>query len=115
DAEIDFLGFSLPDAVSAALAGLDAVIVRSPLSIGPGAGTGPQDLRTLAAEVQVDAVVTGTLLRVGNQVRLSAQLVAVPEGSLLWSHTMHAPVDDLFQLQDALTNAIVSALHVPLT
>jgi len=115
DAEIDFLGFSLPDAVSAALAGLDAVIVRSPLSIGPGAGTGPQDLRMLAAEVQVDAVVTGTLLRVGNQVRVSAQLVAVPEGSLLWSHTMHAPVDDLFQLQDALTNAIVSALHVPLT
>ncbi len=115
DAEIDFLGFSLPDAVSAALASLDSVVVRSPLSAGTGGGTGAQDLRALAAEVQVDAVVTGTLLRVGGQVRVAARLVAMPEGSLLWSHTMQAPVDDLFHLQDALTNAIVSALHVSLS
>ncbi|HEX7085823.1 MAG TPA: FlgO family outer membrane protein [Vicinamibacterales bacterium] len=115
DTEIDFLGFSLPDAVSAALASLDSVVVRSPLSAGAGGGTGPQDLRTLATEAQVDAVVTGTLLRVGNQVRVAARLVAVPDGSLLWSHTIQAPVDDLFHLQDALTNAIVSALHVPLS
>ncbi len=89
-------------------------IVRSSLSAGPATPSGP-DLPALARQVQVDAVVTGSLLRAGNEVRVSAQLVAVPEGSLLWSHTIQAPIHDLFQLQDALTHAIVSALHVPLS
>ena len=114
DADTDFLAFSLPDAVSAALSGLESVIVRSSLSAGPASPSGP-DLPALARQVQVDAVVTGSLLRAGNELRVSAQLVAVPEGSLLWSHTIQAPIHDLFQLQDALTHAIVSALHVPLT
>ncbi len=114
DADTDFLAFSLPDAVSAALSGLESVLVRSTLSATPPSGSA-MDLQALARTAQVDAVVTGTLLRAGNEVRLSAQLVAVPDGSLLWSHTIQAPVTDLFQLQDALTNAIVSALHVPLS
>ena len=45
---------------------------------------------------------------------MSAQLVEVPQGSVVWSRTIQAPVQDLFQLQDALTHAIVSSLHVPL-
>ncbi len=114
DPDTDFLAFSLPDAVSAALSGLESVLVRSTLTAIPTSGSTP-DLQALARNAQVDAVVTGTLLRAGNEVRLSAQLVAVPDGSLLWSHTIQAPVNDLFQLQDALTNAIVSALHVPLS
>ena len=114
DADTDFLAFSLPDAVSAALAGLESVVVRSSLSAGPATPSGP-DLPALARQVQVDAVVTGSLMRAGNEVRVSAQLVAVPEGSLLWSHTIQAPIHDLFQLQDTLAQAIVSALHVPLT
>jgi tetratricopeptide (TPR) repeat protein len=69
----------------------------------------------MAEQVGVDAVVTGTLLRVAQEVRVTAQLVEVPQGSVTWSHAVQAPVHDLFQLQDALTNAIVSSLHVPLT
>ena len=114
DPDTDFLAFSLPDAVSSALSGLESVVVRSSLSAGPATQSGP-DLPALARQVQVDAVVTGSLMRAGNEVRVSAQLVAVPEGSLLWSHTIQAPIHDLFQLQDALTQAIVAALHVPLT
>jgi eukaryotic-like serine/threonine-protein kinase len=114
DPDTDFLAFSLPDAVSAALAGVESVVVRATMSAAAAAGGSP-DLAALARHAQVDAVVTGTLLRAGGEVRLSAQLVAVPDGSLLWAHTIQAPVHDLFQLQDALTHAIVSALHVPLS
>ena len=115
DPDTDFLSFSLPDAVSAALAGLESVVVRSSLSAALPVGATAPDLQSLARQAQVDAVVTGSLLRAGSEVRVSAQLVAVPEGSLLWSHTIQAPVHDLFQLQDALTQAIVAALHVPLS
>lgn len=114
DPDTDFLGFGLADAVSASLASLDSIVVRSSLSAAHLAG-GLLDFRALADEASVDVVVAGSLLRAGREVRVSAQLVAVPQGSLIWSHTIQAPVHDLFQLQDALTNAIVSALQVPLT
>jgi TolB-like protein/tetratricopeptide (TPR) repeat protein len=113
DADTDFLAFSLPDAVSAALSRLESVVVRSNLSVhAPGSSP---DLQALARLTQVDAVVTGSLLRAGGEVRLSAQLVSLPDGAILWSHTIQAPVTDLFQLQDALTHAVVSALHMPLS
>ena len=114
DPDTDFLGFSLADAVSSALAGIDSLVVRSSLSATQYAGATP-DPRTLAEQAQVDVALTGSLLRVGSQVRVAAQLVEVPDGALIWSHTLHAPVQDLFELQDTLTHAIVSALHVPLT
>ena len=114
DPDTDFLGFSLADAISASLAGLDSIVVRSSLTAVPLAGGAP-NLRAIAEEAAVDVVLTGSLFRVGSQVRVAAQLVEVPQGSLLWSHTIQAPVDDLFQLQDSITHAIVSSLHVPLT
>ncbi len=114
DPDTDFLGFSLADAISASLAGLDSIVVRSSLTAMQLAGDTP-NLRALADQAAVDVVLTGSLLRVGSQVRVAAQLVEVPQGSLLWSHTIQAPVEDLFQLQDSITHAIVSSLHVPLT
>ena len=100
DPDTDFLGFSLADAISASLAGLDSIVVRSSLTAVQLAG-GTPNLRAIAEQAAVDVVLTGSLLRVGSQVRVAAQLVEVPQGSLLWSHTIQAPVDDLFQLQDS--------------
>jgi eukaryotic-like serine/threonine-protein kinase len=114
DPDTDFLGFSLADAISASLAGLDSIVVRSSLTAMQLADAVP-NLRAIAEQAAVDVVLTGSLLRVGSQVRVAAQLVEVPHGSLLWSHTIQAPVDDLFQLQDSIAHAIVSSLHVPLT
>jgi serine/threonine protein kinase len=113
DPDIDFLCFSLADAVGSSLAGFDSLVVRS--SVGAVQASPTTDLRALAAQADVDVALLGSLLRVGAQVRVSAQLVEVPGGSILWSRTMQAPVEDLFQLQDTLAHAIVSSLHVPLT
>jgi eukaryotic-like serine/threonine-protein kinase len=113
DPDIDFLGFSLADAVASSLAALDSIVVRS--SLGAVQASPTTDLRALAAQADVDVALLGSLLRVGPQVRVSAQLVEVPGGSILWSRTIQAPVEDLFQLQDTLAHAIVSSLHVPLT
>jgi serine/threonine protein kinase len=113
DPDIDFLGFSLAEAVASSLSGFDSLVVRS--SLGAVQASPTTDLRALAAQADVDVALLGSLLRVGAQVRVSAQLVEVPGGSILWSRTIQAPVEDLFQLQDSLAHAIVSSLHVPLT
>jgi TolB-like protein len=114
DAETDFLGFSLPDAIANSLAGLRSLGVRSTAGAARFAG-GDLDFAHIAAEAHVDLVMTGTLLRAGDAIRVTTQLVGAPGGEVLWSHAAHATLRDVFQLQDDLVQRIVSSLSLPLT
>jgi eukaryotic-like serine/threonine-protein kinase len=114
DPETDFLAFSLPDAITTSLAGIGSMIVRSSASAARFAGETP-DIKALAVEADVDRVVMGTLLRSGDQLRASTQLVEAPEGTLLSSHTVQAPLGDLFQMQDDIARRVVEGLALPLT
>ena len=114
DPDTDFLGFSLPDAIASSLAGLRSLGVRS--TAGAARFTGDEiDFARIAAEAHVDLVMTGTLLRAGDAIRVTTQLVGVPGGEVLWSHAAHATLRDVFQLQDDLVQRIVSSLSLPLT
>ena len=112
DPDTDFLAFSLPDAISTSLSGLGSLVVRSSAAAARY-GAAP-DLKTIAVEADVDRVVTGTLLRAGDQVQATAQLIEAPGGTLLTSHTVKAPLGDLFQLQDDIVHRVVDALSLPL-
>lgn len=114
DPEIAFLSFSLADAVSTTLSGLDSLIVRSSLTAA-SVGDRILDPTSLAAEMAVDAVLTGTVLRFGEQVRITAQLISAPEGTILWSHSAQIVMADVFQLQDDLSRRVLEALALPLT
>jgi eukaryotic-like serine/threonine-protein kinase len=114
DPETDFLALGLPDAIASSLSGLGSLIVRSSLAAARFAGETP-DLKTIAAEADVDVVLTGTLLSSGGQLRVSTQLVETPSGALIWSKTSQMTVRDIFQLQDDLVNGIVESLSLPLT
>ena len=114
DPEIDFLAFSLPDAITTSLAGMGSLIVRSSATAARFAGEAP-DIKVLAVEADVDRVVMGTLLRSGDQLRAATQLVEAPEGTLLTSHTVQSPLGDLFRMQDDIARRVVEGLALPLT
>ena len=114
DPETDFLAFSLPDAISSSLTSVGSLVLRSTAVAARFAGDAP-DLKALAAEADVDRVVMGTLLRAGDQLRVTAQLVEAPGGTLLASHTIQASLGDLFRLQDDLAHRVVDALALPLS
>ena len=114
DPEIDFLAFSLPDAITTSLSGNGSLILRSSAVAARFAQEAP-DLRTLAADADVDRVVMGTLLRSGSQLRAAAQLVEAPGGTVLMSHTVQASMDDLFRLQDDIARRMAEALSQPLS
>ena len=114
DPETDFLAFGLPDAIASSLSGLGSLIVRSSLAAMRFASETP-DLKTIAAEADVDVVLTGTLLSSGGQIRVSTQLVEAPSGALIWSNTAQMALRDIFQLQDDLVKGIVESLSLPLT
>ncbi|HET9267087.1 MAG TPA: hypothetical protein VFO31_02945 [Vicinamibacterales bacterium] len=114
DPETDFLAFSLPDAITGSLSGLESMIVRSSIVASRFAGEA-QDVRTIADEADVDIVLTGTLLHLGDELRVTTQLVDAPAGTLVWSQTSQLPLGDLFKLQDDLASRIVESLSLPLT
>ena len=70
DAETDFLAFSLPDAITASLSGLQSLVVRSSIAASRFSGDVP-DPKRLAEEADVDAVLTGSLVRAGDQLRVT--------------------------------------------
>jgi TolB-like protein/tetratricopeptide (TPR) repeat protein len=113
DPEIDFLAFSLPDAITTSLAGIRSLVVRSSATAARFAGEAP-DIKALAAEVDVDRVVMGTLLRSGDQLRAATQLVEAPGGTVLTSRTVQAALGDLFRMQDDIAREVVDGLALPL-
>lgn len=110
----DFLAFSLPDALTTSLSVLNCLIVRSSLAAAPYA-SGSQDLKTIAAETEVDLIVTGTLLSAGEEIRAAIQLTEAASGTLLWSHSTQISIDDVFRLHDELTERVISSLSLPLS
>ena len=113
DPETDFLAFSLADAISTSLSGISSLIVRSSAVAARFAKEAP-DLKALAADADVDRVVIGALLRAGDQLRASVQLVEAPEGTLLSSYTVQSSLGDLFGLQDHISSRVAEALSQPL-
>ena len=114
DPSVDFLAYSLPDAITVSLSGLDSLVVRSSLTAARFA-TPDVDLAVVANQANVDAVVTGSLLHAGGRIRVNVQLVETPSGTVLWSRALQVPLDDLFSIQDSVCSAVVDALALPLS
>jgi len=114
DPDTEFLSFGLADAITSSLASIETLVVRSSLAAGRFASEVP-DLKAIAAEADVDVVVSGTLLRAGDQLRVSVQLIEAPGGRLIWADTPQAHIADIFQLQDDLSRRIVESLERPLS
>lgn len=114
DPEIDFLAFSVPDAVAGALSLLDAVVVRSPTGAASYASD-ILDLKRIAGEAQAEAVLTGTIIRAGNGIRVTCELMEAPSGTILWWDEPHVSMSDLFELQDKLVQRIVESLSLSLS
>ena len=58
-------------------------------------------------------MLTGTVLRSHNRLRVSAQLMSAPAGDMLWSHTLQVDMDTIFELHDELAQRVIQSL--PLT
>lgn len=114
DPEVDFLAFSVPDAVAGALSVLDSVVVLSPTGAARYANE-ILDLKRIAEEAQAGAVLTGTILRAGNGIRVTCELLEAPSGTVLWWHEPHVSMSDLFELQDKLVRGIVESLSPSLS
>jgi TolB-like protein/class 3 adenylate cyclase/Flp pilus assembly protein TadD len=70
----------------------------------------PTDVRRIARELGVQFVLEGSLQTDGDQVRITAQLIDATTGNHVWSERYGRPLDDIFALQDKVTQQIVGTL-----
>jgi TolB-like protein len=63
-------------------------------------------LALIARELNVDAVVEGTVLHFGDQVRISAQLIEAPADKHLWAQSYEGDLRDTLALQNQVARAV---------
>ena len=69
------------------------------------------DIRTVAAALGVRYVLEGSVRRAANRLRITGQLVEGASGMHVWAEKFEGAVEDVFDLQDRLTESIVGAIE----
>jgi TolB-like protein/Tfp pilus assembly protein PilF len=114
DAEAAQLGLGLADAAITELAQLRRLVVRPTAAVLHFQGQ-PVDPRAAGRELQVDALVDGTLQRAGARIRVTVQLVDAVDGRTLWAAKLEGSSDDLLRVQDDVARRVAEALELELT
>lgn len=104
-----FLLAGLQDEVTAGLGRVRSYLVVNSGSAASAAGT-TDDLRAIGAGLGVRYLVTGSLRAGAGQLRVIAHLVEAASGIEVWSGRFESPAGDTFELQDAITEALIGAL-----
>lgn len=74
----------------------------------------PEDIREIGKILDVSTVLEGSVQKVGNRLRIAAQLINVEDGSHLWSERYDREMEDVFIIQDEISEAIVESLKIKL-
>ena len=114
DPNSDFLGFSLADAVITKLGYISTLTVR-PSSTIQKYRDQTVDVTNVSAELNVDTLLTGTFIREGEDLRVTAQLVDVKTQNMLWRDTFDLKYDKLRSVQDNVAQQIIKGLELHLT
>ena len=75
---------------------------------------GKVDIPTVAQKLNVATILEGSVRKVGNRVRITAQLVEVASDSHLWSETYDRELADIFAVQDDIAQSVVKELRIAL-
>lgn len=109
----DYLAIGMTDALITRLARAGTVLVRPTRSVLRYAGT-VADLQEAGRDLQVEAVIDGTLQRQGDRLRLSLHLAPLSNRFRPWAGTFEERMTEVFAVQDAAADAAARALAVPL-
>ena len=114
DQASSFYEFALADAVITELAQIRSIIVRPSSVIAKFQGK-EVDPREAGKELRVHAVLSAGFLRAGDKLRVTAQLLDVLTGDILWSDRIDAEGSDILALQDGIAQRILEGLRLELT
>jgi len=109
----EYFADGMTDELIATLGQISALRVISRTSVMPYKRA-RKPLSQIARELNVDAVIEGTVLRSGDQVRITAQLIEARDDRHLWSETYDGDLRDMLTLQNRVARAIAEQIRVNL-
>jgi len=113
DASQDYFADGMTDELISDLGQISALRVISRTSV-MAYKRARKPLPQIARELDVDAVVEGTVLRSGDQVRITAQLIEASSDKHLWSHSYEGQLRDTLALQNQVAQAIADQIRINL-
>jgi len=114
DPEQDYFADGMTEALISDLAQISALRVISRTSVMQYKGA-RKPLPEIARELNVDAVVEGSVQRAGDRVRITAQLIHAPTDKHLWAQSYERDLRDVLALQSEVARAIAAEVRVKLT
>jgi TolB-like protein/DNA-binding winged helix-turn-helix (wHTH) protein/Flp pilus assembly protein TadD len=114
DASQNYFADGMTDELITDLAQISALRVISRTSVMAYKGA-RKPLPQIARELNVDAVVEGTVLHSGDQVRITAQLIEASTDKHLWSQSYEGELRDTLALQSRVASAIADQIRINLT
>jgi TolB-like protein/DNA-binding winged helix-turn-helix (wHTH) protein len=114
DSNSDFLGLSLADVLITKLAYVHALSVRPSAAIEKYRATAI-DLQKVAADLNVDTLLTGSFIRDGDNLRITYQLVDAKTEKILGQGVIDLKYDNLLAVQDKVTSQLISELQLTLS
>jgi TolB-like protein/DNA-binding winged helix-turn-helix (wHTH) protein/Tfp pilus assembly protein PilF len=114
DPSEEFFVDGMTDQLITDLAKVGSLRVISRTSVMRYKGT-KKGLPEIARELNVDAIVEGSVIRSGQRVRVTAQLLAAPTDQHLWAETYDRDLGDILKLQAEVADAIATQVRAQLT
>lgn len=114
DASEDFFVDGMTDQLITDLAKVGSLRVISRTSVMRYKGT-KKGLPEIARELNVNAIVEGSVIRSGQRVRVTAQLLEAPTDQHLWAETYDRDLGDVLKLQGEVADAIAQQVRAQLT
>ena len=114
DSRDEALEMGLADTLITRLSSLKNVTVR-PISAVRRYIALDQDLVAAGRELRVNAVLEGSIQKVGDKVRVTARLIRIADGRALWTRQFDERWTDIFAVQDAISQRVADDLMEPLT
>jgi TolB-like protein/DNA-binding winged helix-turn-helix (wHTH) protein/Flp pilus assembly protein TadD len=113
DASQDYFADGMTDELITDLGQISALRVISRTSVMTYKGV-RKPLAQIAGELNVDAVVEGSILRSGERVRITAQLIQLPADKHLWAQSYEGDIRDVLTLQNKVARAIAEQIRATL-
>jgi TolB-like protein/DNA-binding winged helix-turn-helix (wHTH) protein/Flp pilus assembly protein TadD len=114
DPEQEYFADGITDELITDLAKIHALKVISRNSVMQYKGK-HEPVPQIGRELNVDAVVEGTVTHAGDRVRITAQLIAAQQDRHLWAETYEGDLRNVLALQDEVTTAIARQVRIQLT
>jgi DNA-binding winged helix-turn-helix (wHTH) protein/tetratricopeptide (TPR) repeat protein len=110
----EYLGIGIAETLTTRLSSLKLVPVR-PTSAVLKYASSEKETVVAGRELEVDTVLEGSIRRLGERVRVTAQLVSVPDGSVLWAEKFDEDFTDIFKVEDSISGKVAEALALQLS